>query len=341
MGEKRHKKRRREREARSERPAAPAAAVPRGRRGLWIAASLACLAAAAAVLALVLARRGAQARVPIPAEWPRLKLGDVALPVYVARTLADRERLVPPRIDRRRPLTQFFRRHAVAAGVLFAYPDEQYRSVHLDHDVLGGSLGLLFLDARGGIVGLERIGAAGKLVLSPGLARFILFVPGDWLAAHRIDPACTVALPESVFGNAEPEYTRIPDPVRIHVNGVPLDVEVAATAHLRMRGLMYRNYVDEGTGMLFLFRDAAPQKFWMRNTRVALDCAYIDADHVIRNIVTMRPHDLDADQKYGSDGAVVMALETPAGWFRKHAVQPGHRVEIGQRLEARRRTADP
>src|SRR5688500_7421322 len=46
-------------------------------------------------------------------------------------------------------------------------------------------------------------------------------------------------------------------------------VELAITNEERSKGLMFREHMDEGAGMLFLFEDMRVQSFWMKNTHIA------------------------------------------------------------------------
>ena len=90
--------------------------------------------------------------------------------------------------------------------------------------------------------------------------------------------------------------------------------EVASTAAARGQGLMYRDAVPEGTGMLFVFDREALRSFWMQNTYVALDVAFIDANFTIVDIQQMEPETTDIH-----DGArpAMFALEVRQGWFRR------------------------
>ena len=276
-----------------------------------------------------------------PPDWPRLAIKDQRLPVHVARRRAEREALVPPQIDPRRPLTAFFRKYRVPVGVLLAYPDESLLTFHFDNDQLNGSQTLLLLDGRGTVQEIVAIERSERVVLANRPARFALAVPTVWWTRHAVAQGAALELPPAAREGVEPEYTPLPDSADIRVGAHPLHVELAYRTAPRTSGLMYRHDVPENTGMLFLFPRAREQHFWMRNTRVALDIAYIDENLVIRNIVTMVPHDLDQKRNYTSRGPVVYCLETRAGWFRDHGVKAGDRIEVDDSVRARQQRADP
>ena len=52
-------------------------------------------------------------------------------------------------------------------------------------------------------------------------------------------------------------------------------VEVADEGHERRQGLMCRDGVPNGSGMLFVFESARTLNFWMFNTYVPLDIVYL------------------------------------------------------------------
>lgn len=56
-----------------------------------------------------------------------------------------------------------------------------------------------------------------------------------------------------------------------------LDVEIVDTPSERARGLMFRETLAEGQGMLFVFQKEAPRSFWMKNTPLSLDILFFDA----------------------------------------------------------------
>src|SRR4030095_7699172 len=61
----------------------------------------------------------------------------------------------------------------------------------------------------------------------------------------------------------------------------PLRVEVAATEEQRELGLMDRDRVPAGTGMIFVFPRAERGSFWMYRTRVPLSIAWVVGGRVV------------------------------------------------------------
>lgn len=101
---------------------------------------------------------------------------------------------------------------------------------------------------------------------------------------------------------------------------VTLTVEVASRADQRQRGLMFRESLDEYAGMLFLFGEERSGGFWMRNTLIPLDIAYLAADGTVLEIVHGVPLSLDAltpTRPYRS------TLEVNGGWFARHGFGAG------------------
>ena len=101
--------------------------------------------------------------------------------------------------------------------------------------------------------------------------------------------------------------------------------EVAATPEERAEGLMYRDEVPDGTGMLFVFDDNRPRSFWMANTYVALDIAYMDPSYRIVDIIAMEPL---VEDSYPSDAPAMFGLEVRQGWFEEHDIDVGAQANI-------------
>ncbi len=105
-----------------------------------------------------------------------------------------------------------------------------------------------------------------------------------------------------------------------------LHVEIVQNEEDRMRGLMHREQLPENQGMLFVFEEAQMQAFWMRNTFIPLDIAFIDANGKIIDIQRMTP--LDETKSYQSPAPVPYALEVNAGWFEKNGIKIGETVKF-------------
>ena len=101
--------------------------------------------------------------------------------------------------------------------------------------------------------------------------------------------------------------------------------EVANTADQRARGLMYRDQVPDGTGMLFVFPDSQMRSFWMQNTYVALDIAFMDAQMQVVDIQQMEARTEDF---HDSRAPAMFALEVPKGWFAAHRIGIGARAKV-------------
>jgi uncharacterized membrane protein (UPF0127 family) len=101
--------------------------------------------------------------------------------------------------------------------------------------------------------------------------------------------------------------------------------EVASTPEQRERGLMYRTDVPAGTGMLFVFPDAQERSFWMSNTYVALDVAFMDENLRITGIQHM---EAESTEYHDSTGPMMYGLEVPKGWFAAHGVKVGDRAQL-------------
>lgn len=116
------------------------------------------------------------------------------------------------------------------------------------------------------------------------------------------------------------------------INGHRFNVWVARTWKERELGLMQVTSQDmaslpDGTerGMLFVFEFEQPLEFWMKDTIIPLDIAYIRGDGQIVKTYTMTPLDT---RLYPSMMPAIWALEVNAGVFGRLGIAPGDIAQI-------------
>ena len=83
---------------------------------------------------------------------------------------------------------------------------------------------------------------------------------------------------------------------------------------------MGREPLPDDTGMLFVFEQPGTYCFWMRNTPSPLSIAFARADVRIVTIADMQPFD---ETTHCPSEPIVHALEVPAGYFTRRAIQVG------------------
>ncbi len=110
-----------------------------------------------------------------------------------------------------------------------------------------------------------------------------------------------------------------------------LTVELARTAEERGRGLMFREELPEDQGMLFVFPNDTTSGFWMKDTLISLSIAFIAADGVILDVQEMEPL---STVLHRPPSPYLYALEVNRGWFGRHGLGTGDRVELPEAVIA-------
>jgi uncharacterized membrane protein (UPF0127 family) len=106
---------------------------------------------------------------------------------------------------------------------------------------------------------------------------------------------------------------------------IVLMAEIARTPEQRQQGLMYREELKDGYGMLFIFERDEMLSFWMKDTLVPLSIAYIAQDGRILEIHDMQPGNLSPVR---SSRSARYALEVPQGWFDRVGIAHGDRLDV-------------
>ena len=111
--------------------------------------------------------------------------------------------------------------------------------------------------------------------------------------------------------------------LKLQLGSGSIEVEVAATQAERALGLMNRKAMPESRGMLFVYPAPAYFCMWMKNTRIPLSVAFIDAQGKVINIEDMAPH---TETNHCAARNAMFALEANQGWFAQHGVSAGTQV---------------
>ena len=81
------------------------------------------------------------------------------------------------------------------------------------------------------------------------------------------------------WGMAEDQTLKRVDLILLTDNQTAIiDAEIVDTPRKRAKGLMFREDLSEGQGMVFVFQKEARQSFWMKNTPLSLDILFFDAE---------------------------------------------------------------
>lgn len=98
------------------------------------------------------------------------------------------------------------------------------------------------------------------------------------------------------------------------LGGKPFRVELAVTRSEQQQGLMHRDHLPAGTGMLFILDPPRPTRFWNKNVHFPIDILYFDSNRAYLGADT---HVLPCPHSdcpiYRSGQAVKYVLELPAG----------------------------
>lgn len=102
-------------------------------------------------------------------------------------------------------------------------------------------------------------------------------------------------------------------------------LEIADEEEEHRIGLMHRDSMPAGHGMIFVFPGEEMRSFWMRNTRIPLDIIYLDRRGGVVSMHRMEPFDLRGTP---SDRPAKYAIELNAGEVAANGVKRGDMLNI-------------
>ena len=115
-------------------------------------------------------------------------------------------------------------------------------------------------------------------------------------------------------------------------DGTPIEAELAITQEQQGRGLMFREYLPDDKGMLFVGMESLGRGFWMYQCLIPLDMLWLNGNHEIVEIEAEVPPCKDVDPRgcptYGGKVASVYILELAAGQAAAHGLKVGDRLSF-------------
>ena len=104
---------------------------------------------------------------------------------------------------------------------------------------------------------------------------------------------------------------------------LPLNIEIPSNPTDFNLGLMFRESLDQNSGMLFVFEEMGQKSFHMKDTKIPLDIAFVKEDGTIESIKELLPLSVIP---ISSNGQVLYALEVNRGWFKENNIEVGDNI---------------
>jgi len=104
-----------------------------------------------------------------------------------------------------------------------------------------------------------------------------------------------------------------------------IKVEIADTFEKQSVGLMFRKSMPDNTGMIFVYKKPIVLSFWMANTYIPLDIAFLDENMVVKEIHNMAPLSTRSTR---SSMPCKYAVEVPVGTFEKHDITINSKIKF-------------
>ena len=105
-----------------------------------------------------------------------------------------------------------------------------------------------------------------------------------------------------------------------------INAQIAITETQKAQGLMFRKSLPSNDAMIFVFSTPKQMSFWMKNTEIPLDIAFLTNDGTITEIKRLYPFDLNAVKSSRDD--ILYCIETNANWFTQNGVSVGDKLDM-------------
>ena len=112
-------------------------------------------------------------------------------------------------------------------------------------------------------------------------------------------------------------------------NGTVIRVETMMRKEDMMRGMMFRESLPQGRGMLFIHGSPGLYPYWMHQVKVPLDMIWMEPDGKVFFIsANTPPCQADPCPMYGPDSPATIVLEIAGGMAAKEGVTVGSQIRV-------------
>lgn len=198
-------------------------------------------------------------------------------------------------------------------GHLLSWPRPRFSKIEPSR---AGSFEIAFLDAGGRILESALLDSASPEGVVPRQeAVHALLLPVGTLRRLGAREGDTVDL------SGAPAASRPEELPVLRIDGATAYVELAVAPEEKAHGLMFRPRMSKDDGMLFSYASEGSRSFWMKNTLIPLDIAFLASDGTLLNVNPTPIYDNPRDPGAGyatsdSKGGAQYVLEMNLGWFK-------------------------
>ncbi len=207
---------------------------------------------------------------------------------------------------------------------LMAWPRPRF--MKLESENAHTSFDVAFLDPSGRVVDQRSLTAGDPEGIMPQQkAAYALFTLPGLLSKLGVQNGDTADFSPGIT-EAQPEELPV-----VRFGDATVHVELALTTAAHRHGLMFRPRMSDDDGMLFAYPSEEPHSFWMGNTLIPLDIAFLKSDGTLINVCEMKtyPDPRNPPTFYETADSAEPArfiLETNLGWFKRKGIKPGDKA---------------
>jgi uncharacterized membrane protein (UPF0127 family) len=115
--------------------------------------------------------------------------------------------------------------------------------------------------------------------------------------------------------------------IPLYIGSEKFMVEIVDTPEKQLLGMMFREFIPDDFGMLFVNGSEEPRGFWMKNCRVHLDIIFLDKNKQIINIhFNVPPCKLEPCPSYKSERPAQYVLELRGNRAKELNLKPGDTI---------------